>query len=70
MVNQSVVTTMGILLSKNLEKEEVIFDHYDITGSGILGEDDIESMLMDVFIICASFLTDFAMNYERTALLS
>lgn len=61
---------MGILLSKYESKEECIFDHYDSNQSGSLTEDEIDTMLTDVFLVCASFLTEFAMKYDKTELLS
>ena len=61
---------MGILLSKYVDKEECIFDHYDTNESGNLSEDEVDLMLTDVFVVCATFLLEFANRYDKTELLS
>lgn len=53
-----------------MEKEECIFDLYDTNESGNLSEDEVDLMLTDVFVICATFLTEFANRYDKTELIS
>jgi hypothetical protein len=47
---------MGILLARNENRENELFSHYDSEKTGKLSEDDIELMLIDIFLICATLL--------------